>query len=133
MRSWQGTAISAFSDGAPGARVLADGTTLNLNQVVAFAICQRPACTVAEYSEATIDRPWGANNPRWRLFGHGWLGDMSPSRIDLPFYVVVMVADDQSENDGDPLKDGADATNPGAGHPGIACRSLWTVWRSSGR
>ncbi len=105
----------AFNDGAPGARALADGTTLDVNQILAFANCQRPACTTPEYSAVTIERPWGANNPRWLLFAYGWLDDMSPSRIDSPFYVVVMVADDQSENDGDPLRDGADATNPGSG------------------
>lgn len=95
--------------------MLADGTTLNLNEILAFATCQRAACTPAEYSDVTIERPWGANNPRWLLFAFGWLDDMSRSRIDSPFYVVVMVADDQSENDGDPLRDGAGTTNPGAG------------------
>ena len=111
----RGTAISAFSDGAAGARVLADGTTLDLNQVLALANCQRRACAPPDVSAVTIERPWGANNPRWQLFAYGWLEEMSPSRIDSPFYVVVMVADDQSENDGDPYTDGADAANPGSG------------------
>ena len=35
--------------------------------------------------------------------------------INSPFYVVVMVADDPSENDGDPLKDGTAADNLGKG------------------
>ena len=119
-----GTAVSAFTDGAPGARVLADGTTLNLNEILALASCQRPACTAAEYSNVTIERPWGANNPRWRLFAHGWLDDMSPSRIVSPFYVVVMVADDQSENDGDPFRDGADARSPGSGILALRAEAL---------
>jgi hypothetical protein len=33
----------------------------------------------------------------------------------FPFYVVVMVADDPSENDGNPYRDGATADNPGRG------------------
>jgi hypothetical protein len=37
------------------------------------------------------------------------------SSIKSPFYVVVMAGDDPSENDGDPLKDGSVATNPGSG------------------
>jgi hypothetical protein len=35
--------------------------------------------------------------------------------INSNIYVIVWVADDQSENDGDPLKDGNDITNPGSG------------------
>ncbi len=111
-----GTATSAFIDGAPGDRALADGSTLNLNQVLAYANCQKTSCSSADYIEVTNERPWGANNPRWQLFAYGPLDDMIPtSSINSPFYVVVMVGDDASENDGDPLKDGFVATNPGSG------------------
>jgi len=34
---------------------------------------------------------------------------------DTPAAVIVMVADDGSENDGDPLHDGRSTTNPGSG------------------
>ena len=38
------------------------------------------------------------------------------STINSPFYVVVMVGDDPSENDGNPLKDGSGARRiPGSG------------------
>ncbi len=111
-----GTATSAFIDGAPGDRVLADGSTLNLTQVLASANCQKTSCSTADYVEVTKDRPWGVNNPRWQLFAYGPLDDMMPtSGINSPFYVVVMVGDDPSENDGDPFKDGSVATNPGSG------------------
>ncbi len=111
-----GTATSGFIDGAPGDRVLADGSTLNVSQVLAHANCQKTSCSTADYVEVTKDRPWGVNNPRWQLFAYGPLDDMIPtSSIDSPFYVVVMVGDDPSENDGDPLKDGSAATNPGSG------------------
>src|SRR5262249_24842413 len=62
-------------------------------------------------------RPWGANNPVWRLFAYGRLSDMFPAiaRGDSS-YVVVMVGDDPSENDGNPLRDGT--TPCPAGHDG---------------
>lgn len=89
-----GAALSPFNDGPPGMRRLADGTMMSL-----------PAAT--DSANAT-PRPWGANNPRWALFGFGWLG---PS-----MYVVAWVADDPMENDGDPARDGSDpSTNPGSG------------------
>ena len=111
-----GTAPSAFIDGAPGDRRLADGSTLNLNQVLADANCEKPSCSTSDYAAVTLERPWGVNNPRWQLFAYGPLDDMIPaSSINSPFYVVVMVGDDPSENDGDPLKDGSVATNPGSG------------------
>src|SRR6185436_18468017 len=111
-----GTATSAFIDGAPGDRVLADGSTVNLSQILAYANCQKTSCSSADYIEVTNERPWGANNPRWQLFAYGPLDDMIPtSTINSPFYVVVMVGDDPSENDGDPLQDVSIATNPGSG------------------
>ena len=111
-----GAATSAFIDGAPGNRLLYDGTTLNLNEVLAYANCQKTSCTTADYTAVTLERPWGVNNPRWQLFAYGPLDNMIPTAsINSPFYVVVMVGDDPSENDGDPLKDGSVATNPGSG------------------
>jgi hypothetical protein len=64
----------------------------------------------------TAERPWGANNPRWRLYAYGNLRDLlPPGAIDSSYYVIVMVADDPAENDNDPLRDGADPSNPGSG------------------
>ena len=52
----------------------------------------------------TARRPWGTNNPIWRLYAHGALADLSPSgAIDSNVYVVVWVADDPLETDGLPL------------------------------
>ena len=111
-----GAATSAFIDGAPGDRQLADGSTLNLNEVLAYANCQKASCSTSDYTLVTNERPWGVNNPQWQLFAYGPLDNMIPtSTINSPFYVVVMVGDDPSENDGDPLKDGSLATNPGTG------------------
>ncbi len=113
-----GSTQSAFVDGAPsGARTLLDGSTIDLTQAVNMANCQKvTSCSAAEMNANTSERPWGANNPRWNLYAYGNLRDMMPTAsINSPYYVVLMVADDPSENDGDPTKDGASAANPGAG------------------
>ena len=111
-----GAAQSAFVDGPPsGSRTLADGATIDLGHLVDLANCGKSAaCSDAEMDTVTSQRPWGANNPRWRLYAYGNLGDMLPGRrIDSQDYVVVMAADDPSETDGKPLQDGIDT--PGAG------------------
>lgn len=113
-----GQDTSSFVDGASsGTRTLPDGSSLNLDQVASLASCGKAAgCTAAEIAVNTPNRSWGPNNPRWRLFGHGPLNDLLPAgAIDSPFYVVVLVGDDPSETDNDPLVDGNTAANPGSG------------------
>jgi PilX N-terminal len=121
-----GGARSAFVDGEPrGARVLADGKTIDLGDIVNDANCRKASdCSSAAMDAATTDRPWGANNPRWQPFAWGYLNDLAPTAtMGSPFYVMLMVADDSSECDDNPLVDGgpmvscpAGATaNPGAG------------------
>ena len=112
-----GAALSSFVDGPPsGTRRLDDGSTLDLTQVANIANCEKTAvCTTADMNAVTDDRPWGTNNPRWRLFAYGRLRDMLPAgAIDSRDYVVAMVADDPGENDGDPSRDGG-ANDPGSG------------------
>src|SRR4051812_30380911 len=119
-----GEVSSPFTDGPPeGVRVLADGRPLDLAEVVNLANCNQTAmCSSSAMDAATRERPWGSNNPRWQLFAWGSLADLLPEGHS-PFYVVTMVADDSSENDGDPLRDGslpctqdrAIACNPGTG------------------
>jgi hypothetical protein len=113
-----GTATSGFVDGAPsGIRTMADGTTLDIGAVLNMANCEKlTACSTTEMDAQTELRPWGTNNPRWHLFAYGKVNDMIPTgTINSPFYVTVMVADDPSENDNDPVHDGVDANNPGFG------------------
>ena len=130
-RLLDGSTLSSFVDGGPGGtRTLAEGSTIDLAQAIHLANCQRiTGCSDADMNETTSERPWGANNPRWRLYAYASLNDMLPdtSAIDSPYYVVVMVADDPSENDANPLLDGAmpcrvgessgppPACNPGTG------------------
>jgi Tfp pilus assembly protein PilX len=49
---------------------------------------------------------WGTNNPTWRLFAWGKMKDLLPNNvIDSQMYLVVWVADDPADGDGDPLAD----------------------------
>ena len=98
-----GQTPSVFVDGPPlGSRRLSDDAPLDLGQMV----------TVLNSAQ----RPWGPNNPVWRLFVYGPLSALFPDHpIDSAFYVVVMVADDPAENDDDPLRDGHTAENAGSG------------------
>ncbi len=117
-----GAAKSAFVDGAPGSRDLPGGGRLDLNQVVNMANCGHlAACSTVEMDTSTPDRPWGPNNPRYQLYAYGPISDLLPTNtISSPFYVVVLVGDDPSDNDNNPLVDGGPAAdgsgkNPGAG------------------
>ena len=114
-----GSTQSAFVDGAPnGVRTLPDGSTIDLTQAINMANCQKiTTCTPSEMDTSTSERPWGANNPRWRLYSYANLRDLLPASdtINSNYYLGVMVADDPSENDNDPSKDGASVTNPGSG------------------
>ena len=104
-----GAVQSAFIDGAPnGTRTLSDGSTIDLTQAVDMANCQKiTACSAADMDQVTSERPWGRNNPRWRLYGYGNLSNLTPTAsVNSPYYVVVMVGDDPSELDGDATTDG---------------------------
>jgi hypothetical protein len=112
-----GSAGSTFVDGAGGARTLADGRSLDLVEVVNQVTCgHAAACTPAEMDAITESRPWGPNNPRWRLYMNGTLGSLASGQVvRSSCYLVVLVADDPSETDGNPLRDGVAGQNPGAG------------------
>ena len=107
---------SAFVDGAPGVRTLADGTTVDLVEATQMVRCGRASCSEAHLVATTAGRPWGANNPRWQIYSHGLVRDLLPAgSIDSRVYIVVWIADDPAENDGDPFRDGATPDNPGQG------------------
>jgi hypothetical protein len=107
-----GAVTSAIVDGpASGPRVLADGRTIHLEQIANLANCGAAAgCSAAARAAVTEDRPWGLNNPHWRPYGYGFTNAGGRA-----VYVVVLVADDPSENDDDPDRDGVPPGNPGAG------------------
>src|SRR5438445_4663554 len=76
-----GVTQSAFVDGAPsGTRTLADGSTIDLEQLVHLANCRKvTVCSDSDLDAATPQRPWGPNNPRWQLYAYGNLRNMLPA------------------------------------------------------
>jgi hypothetical protein len=110
-----GSVRSAFVDGSPVGTRLVNGTPVDLSQIVALASCHKTTtCSEAEMDAVTAERPWGANNPRWQLYAYGELED-AVTGAESPYYVLVLVGDDPSESDNDPLDDGGGTDNPGAG------------------
>lgn len=115
-----GAGGGTFTDGAAGNRTLADGRVIDLRQIANLIACGHAgACADSEMNAVTATRPWGPNNPRWRLFAHGTLGALVGEPDGAPsFYVAALVADDGGENDGDPFRDGmviGPSPNPGRG------------------
>lgn len=107
-----GTMQSGFVDGPPGgSRTLPDGSSLDLNQAVNIVNCpgkHGASCTTADMNAITAGRPWGANNPQWKLYAYGPLSGILPGgTVASLYYVMLLVGDDPLENDGDPLRDGA--------------------------
>ena len=126
-----GTTQSAFIDGAPsGTRSLPDGTQIDLSQLLSLANCGKvTSCSPGDLTaNLTGSRPWGANNPVWQLYAYNRLDAIVPSgTVNSQYYVVVLVADDPSDNDDDPTHDGLgpapefDQTKP---NPGLGVLSL---------
>jgi hypothetical protein len=111
-----GLASSRLTDGAHGGtRTLPDGRTLDLAAATSLLRCgHSTACNDSDMNDATSERPWGANNPRWQLYAHGRLSELVPESGAAGPYVVAWVGDDASEEDGDPLSDG-EPGSPGHG------------------
>lgn len=114
-----GRVTSGLTDGPPGGtRVLADGSTIVLDEIVSLANCGTvAACSDAAMDAVTAERPWGRNNPRWSLFAYGPLTAVVGTGDPWPAgeYVVVLASDDPAESDDDPLRDGEVGSSPGAG------------------
>jgi hypothetical protein len=84
---------SSFDDGQAVARA-PDGTDLDLARLTAA----RQRESDARYGASTF----GADTPQWRLFAHAAPRDlMSAPGLDARLYLVVWVADDESDADGD--------------------------------
>ncbi len=113
----EGQAQSAFVDGEPaGVRTLADGSSLELDETVNMLNCRKvTACSPSELTSSTAQRPWGSNNPVWRLIVYGPLSTLLPAlAVHSVCYVIVLAGDDPSENDGNPLRDGDTEANAGS-------------------
>jgi hypothetical protein len=108
-RILSGAVQSSFIDGPPsGTRTLADGSTIDLGGATSMLNCGKTStCSAAELAAWSLERPYGANNPTWRLFAYSPMTDIIETGTVLSsMYVAVWIADDQAETDGDPLVDG---------------------------
>lgn len=113
-----GSVQAPSADGPPsGTRVLADGRRIDLGAIASLATCgNAKGCTPAAVAQVTEARPWGPNNPRWQPYWYGSLASVAPEApTHTAVYIVVLVADDGAENDGDWARDGGGTENPGAG------------------
>ena len=91
------SATDDFRDGTAPPR-LPDGTVLNL----ALLTARRQSDNDAIYQQSV-------NRPVWRLFAHAPLGRLLPAgHIPSTAYVVLWIADDAEDVDGDPLADSND-------------------------
>ena len=99
---------SAFIDGAAGGLRIVHGTTINLTELTAVQRCGRASgCSDAAIRAQTAERPWGADNPRWRLYAWGWMHQAIGAADAPAVYLIAWVGDDPAERDGDPLLDGS--------------------------
>lgn len=88
---------SSFDDGEVTPRG-PDGRQLNLAQLTA----DRQRDSDARDSPGVF----GGDTPQWRLFAHARLGELSSSPgLDLALYLIVWVADDESDGDGNAAAD----------------------------
>jgi len=111
-----GAVTSSFTDGPPfGVRQTAAGP-IDLTQATNMVRCGKvTTCSDLDMNNYT-EYPWGPNNPRWQLYAYGPMEEMIPTNtINSQMYVIVWIADDPAENDGNPLVDGSTADNPGRG------------------
>jgi hypothetical protein len=89
--------VSTFDDGQANVR-LPEGRVVSLAAVT----MQRQQ----ESDEQAGPAVFGADSPRWRLFAHARLQDLDPSPASgAPLYLMVWVADDGADGDGDPARD----------------------------
>lgn len=120
MADWNpalsGAAHGSFTDGSPaGVRALPGGGVLDLTATTNVLNCgKQTTCTVAQMNANSKDRPWGSNNPRWKLFAYGEMRNIGRLTRPAPCYLAVWVGDDPREQDGNPLADAA-AADPGHG------------------
>ncbi len=110
---WQavlgGWLTAASADGSPDGVRMVDSQAVDLAVETHLLNCGRRAgCSTAERSANTIERPWGPNNPFWRLYLFGPLSSFVPLRFPAATYVLVWVADDSRETDRRPELDGGE-------------------------
>jgi len=118
-------------DGPPwGVKRLEDGDTIDAGAQTSLLNCGAASgCLVDQLRAVSPERPWGLNNPTWRLFLYGPLSRFAAFRHAPAAYVLVWVADDGREHDDDPEHDGGD---DGSGGHILRLRSV-AIARGQGR
>jgi hypothetical protein len=91
-----GSSFSDFNDGQTTPRI-ADGTTLDLVRL-----------TRERQAESDAFFPAAPDRPVWRRFGHATLDRMVSGGVAASPYVIVWIADDPGDQDGDPDQDSND-------------------------
>lgn len=111
-----GAAQGSVTDGpVAGPRAIPGGGVVDLAAATNVLNCgQATPCTSAQMDANSRERPWGANNARWRLYAYGPFASLAPLARPVPCYLALWVADDSREEDADPLTDGAGGA-PGHG------------------
>jgi hypothetical protein len=90
------TSSADFNDGLTTPR-MPNGLTLNLTQL-----------TSRRQAESDAIYPSGPNQPVWHVYGHAPLSRMIPDAASVSAYVVVWLADDPDDLDGNPAADAND-------------------------
>lgn len=115
-RVLDGSVSSSFVDSGGLSRGWPGGRARTSAEATALVTCARTACTTTDMDARTASRPWGPNNPRWRLFAYGPLSSLSPAgAVNSAEYIAAWVGDDPQENDDDPLVDGDESRGPNPG------------------
>lgn len=98
-----GAVTGTFTDGASiGTRRLPGGESVVL-------CCGPASLTASVQSRADGGRSWGADTPQWTIFSWTAVGQWLPAgALNAPLYVVVWVADDPEDGDGNPAADNND-------------------------
>ena len=111
-----GHSRSTFTDGEPsGARPIPGGGTVDLTTATHQLNCGRAtSCSDSEMDAHSKERPWGPNNARWQLYAYGPMGNIVQFARPADSYLLVWVADDPREEDGNALSD-ANENEPGHG------------------
>ena len=113
-----GALQSSFIDGLPtGTRTLSDGSTIDLGHWLNLLNCHKTSpCSAADLSTIIAERPWGSNNPIWRLYAYGPLrGLLGSNAVDSSYYGLVVVADNPARLPG-VLWLRSEAVGPGGTH-----------------
>lgn len=103
-----GQVQSSLIDGLPtGIRTMPDGTPIDLTAATNMLNCAKvTTCSAGDMNTWTMERPYAANNPRWNLFAYAPMTQIiETGTVPSTMYVVVWVADDIAEQDGNPLTD----------------------------